>query len=52
MRIEDRYPARLQDLPSGRCEVKALVLDPARPEGERVVGRPMVLGEVSIEPAG
>lgn len=49
--VEDRYPARLQDLPPGDCEVKVLVLDPARPEGDRILGKPKVLGRVSIEPA-
>jgi len=49
--VEDRYPARLQDLPPGDCEVKVLVLDPRRPEGEGILREPKVIGRVSILPS-
>jgi hypothetical protein len=48
--VEDFYPARLAGLPAGNCEVRALVLDPARPGAKRPLGRGQILGTVRIRP--
>jgi len=47
--IEDRYAARLAGLPSGPCKVYAVVIDTTRPEGNRVLAEPYLLGEVEIQ---
>lgn len=49
--VEDAYPARLQGLPPGRCEVRAVIIDPERPEDRRALAPPFVLGTVEIEAA-
>ncbi len=46
--VVDFYPARLSGLPPGSCEVRAVVLDPARPEGKGILGRTQVLGRVEV----
>lgn len=48
--VEDRHPARLEGLPAGLCEVRALVLDPRKPEPERALGPAKALGAVTILP--
>ena len=50
--VEDFYPARLSGLPPGDCEVRVLVLDPARPAGRRILGKVQVLGIVRIQQKG
>jgi len=50
--IEDRYPARLAGLPVGPCKVYAVVIDTARPEGNRILAEPHLLGQVEIVPTG
>lgn len=52
MVVKDQYPARLAGLPTGVCKVYAVVLDTARPEGSRTLGKPYLLGEVEIEAKG
>ncbi len=49
--VEDLYPARLEGLPAGPCEVRAVILDPRKPEAERTLGPGKMLGSVSIRPA-
>lgn len=48
--IEDRYPARLAGLPVGPCKVYAVVIDTTRPEGNRILAEPQLLGQVEIMP--
>ena len=50
--VEDLYPMRLAGLPPGECEVSVLVIDTTRKEGDRTVGKPFLLGRVTIEPRG
>ena len=49
--VDDRYPARLAGLPTGKAKVYAAVLDAAKPNGGRICGEPQLLGEVEIVPA-
>ena len=46
--VRDVYPARLQGIPAGPCQVWAVVIDTTRPEGERILGEKHLLGEVEI----
>lgn len=48
--VEDLYPARLQGIPCGSCDVSAVVLDSSRPPGERLLGIPCSLGTIQIKP--
>ena len=48
--VEDRYPARLAGLPPGPYKVYALAIDTARPEPDRILAEPRLLGEVEILP--
>jgi hypothetical protein len=47
--ISDHYPARLAGLPVGPCRVYAVVLDTCRPEGDRILAKPCMMGQVVIE---
>ena len=48
--VGDRYPARLAGLPAGTCEVRGVVIDTTRSEGNRILGEQRLLGEVNILP--
>ncbi|MCH5377644.1 MAG: CapA family protein, partial [Planctomycetes bacterium] len=50
--VEDRYPARLAEFPAGTCSVYAVVINTARPEGNRILSEPHLLGKVKILPRG
>ena len=47
--IRDLYPARLAGLPVGPCRVHAVVMDTSRPEGNRILAEPHLLGQVEIK---
>ncbi len=47
--IKDQYPARLAGLPVGPCKVYAVVIDTTRPDGDRILVEPHLMGQVEIE---
>jgi hypothetical protein len=47
--IQDQYPARLAGLPVGLCKVYAVAIDTTRPEGDRILAEPHLMGQVEIK---